>query len=138
MARKPSSGRGSGRRSASSHSGQAPLLDAKLSDSRQARFETLVARLTASANLSHRWVENPEWVTLCSEFIPGAELFSRKKLTSTLIPRVLGEMRTMAVKETRNRQGTFQLDGWTGGNFHHYLGFMLTAAGRVWRIFLIS
>ena len=43
-------------------------------------FETAIARLTASAGLPLRWVENPEWLALCERFIPSAKSPSRKVL----------------------------------------------------------
>ncbi|EKM58600.1 uncharacterized protein PHACADRAFT_46938, partial [Phanerochaete carnosa HHB-10118-sp] len=103
-------------------------------DSRQERFEMLITCLMASANLPHRWVENPEWATLVAKFIPGAKLFSRNKLTKTLILQELEQVRGLAqknLKDLKVAEGTFQLDGWTGGNYHHFLGFMFTAGSKV-------
>ncbi|EKM48772.1 uncharacterized protein PHACADRAFT_202419 [Phanerochaete carnosa HHB-10118-sp] len=103
-------------------------------DSCQERFEMLITRLTASANLPHRWVENPEWVTLVAKFIPGAKLFSRNKLTKTLIPQELERVQGLAqknLKDLKVAEGTFQLDGWTGGNYHHFLGFMFMARSKI-------
>ncbi|EKM58875.1 uncharacterized protein PHACADRAFT_85843 [Phanerochaete carnosa HHB-10118-sp] len=94
----------------------------------------LITRLTASANLPHHWVENSEWATLVAEFIPGAKLFSRNKLTKTLISQELERVRSLAqknLKDLKVAEGTFQLDGWTGGNYHHFLGFMFTAGSKV-------
>lgn len=106
-------------------------LSSVWSESRQERFDGFLARLTASANLPHRWIENPEWVGLVTEFIPGAQLCSRQKLADTLIPRELERLGAITRKDVKDSKGTFQLDGWTGTNFHHYLGFMLTAKGKV-------
>ncbi|KAG2359997.1 hypothetical protein BDR07DRAFT_1462245 [Suillus spraguei] len=39
-------------------------------DADQADWETGLARVTASAGLPLRWVENPEWLKLCDRFIP--------------------------------------------------------------------
>ncbi|EKM54999.1 uncharacterized protein PHACADRAFT_95926 [Phanerochaete carnosa HHB-10118-sp] len=103
-------------------------------DSCQEHFEMLITRLTASANLPHRWVENHEWVTLVAKFIPGAKLFSRNKLTKTLIPQELERVQGLAqknLKDLKVAEGTFQLDGWTGGNYHHFLGFMFMAGSKV-------
>ncbi|EKM52734.1 uncharacterized protein PHACADRAFT_198783 [Phanerochaete carnosa HHB-10118-sp] len=89
---------------------------------------------SSAANLPHRWVENPEWATFVAKFIPGAKLFSRNKLTKTLILQELERVWGLAqknLKDLKVAEGTFQLDGWTGGNYHHFLGFMFTAGSKV-------
>src|SRR6267154_1393330 len=60
------------------------------SPSHQQRFETRVARLTASANFPIAWVENPEWLALLDEFIPSAISPTRKVLTNPIIPAEAG------------------------------------------------
>ncbi|KAI9570855.1 hypothetical protein HD554DRAFT_2037075 [Boletus coccyginus] len=44
----------------------------------QADWETGLARLTASAGLPLRWIENPEWKKLCDCFLPKAKIPSLK------------------------------------------------------------
>jgi len=44
-------------------------------------FEQLLIHLMASAGLPLSWVENPEWIAFCDEFIPGSPQTSRKVLT---------------------------------------------------------
>jgi hypothetical protein len=58
--------------------------DVTWTDAHQLRFEERLMRLTASAGLPLSWVENPEWLTFCTEFIPSAKSPSRKVLTSDL------------------------------------------------------
>ncbi|KAF8549193.1 hypothetical protein OG21DRAFT_1488736 [Imleria badia] len=44
----------------------------------QADWKTGLARLTASAGLPLRWIENPEWKKLCDRFLPKAKIPSPK------------------------------------------------------------
>lgn len=101
------------------------------SDARQRRFESLVARLTASANFSLSWVENPVFHTICDEFIPGAKPPTRKVLTKRLLPSEVEHYRNLTIKVTSGAEVTVQADGWTGINNHHLLAYMMTAQRQV-------
>jgi hypothetical protein len=57
-----------------SFTSRAPSPDLPWSDARQMRFEERMIRLTASAGLPLSWVENPEWLNFCTEFIPQANI----------------------------------------------------------------
>lgn len=48
----------------------------------QTDWETGLARLTASAGLPLRWIENPEWKKFCDRFLPTAKNPSSKVLTT--------------------------------------------------------
>jgi hypothetical protein len=50
-------------------------------DAHQAYFEDRIMRLTVSAGLPLSWVENPEWLNFCTEFVPQAKSPSHKVLT---------------------------------------------------------
>jgi hypothetical protein len=104
-------------------------------DALQARFETLLARITASAGFPLSWVENPEVEGLFQEFLPGAKLPSRGTLTRRIIPATLSHMRTSSHQQLEGLSGTLQCDGWTGINFVHIIAFMLTVEKRVCCIF---
>jgi hypothetical protein len=112
---------------------QAPIpgYDPEWSKGEQALFETTVARLTASAGLPFRWVENPEWQALCERFIPNAKNPSRKVLTQRLIPATLKTFKDAAKEQCWGLEGTVSYDGWTGGNHHHYIAFMVNCRGQV-------
>jgi hypothetical protein len=97
----------------------------------QALFETAIARLTASAGLPLRWVENPEWLALCERFLLNAKSPSRKVLTQRLIPTTLKGFKQAAQEQCRGLEGTLSYDGWTGGNHHHYVAFMVNCRGQV-------
>jgi hypothetical protein len=105
--------------------------DMAWSDARQMRFEERILRLTASAGLSFSWVENPEWLNFCTEFIPQAKTPSRKVLTQRLLPRTLAELQKQAKERVRGQNATASCDGWTGENFHHYIAFMIVARKEV-------
>lgn len=97
---------------------------------RQIRLEDALARLTVSANLPLRWVENPELQALFTEFLPSARLISRKQLVSTIIPRVLKRKRAEAQETVQGQESTVQGDGWSAADKHHYQGFFLAVRGR--------
>lgn len=108
-----------------------PGYDLGWSKGEQALFETSVARLTASAGLPFRWVENPEWLALCERFMPSAKNPSHKVLTQCLIPATLKTFKDNAKERCRGLEGTVSYDGWTGANHHHYIAFMVNCRGQV-------
>ncbi|KAH8991160.1 hypothetical protein EDB83DRAFT_2231697 [Lactarius deliciosus] len=113
-----------------SHQASFPGYEPGWSQGEQAMFETAVARLTASAGLPLRWVENPEWLALCERFLPNAKSPSRKVLTQRLIPATLKGFKQTARKQCSGFEGTVSYDGWTGGNHHHYVAFMVNCKGQ--------
>ncbi|KIK73899.1 hypothetical protein PAXRUDRAFT_109554, partial [Paxillus rubicundulus Ve08.2h10] len=97
----------------------------------QADWETGLARLTASAGLPLRWIENPEWKKICDWFLSKAKNPSSKVLTNRIIPEVLDGLKSSAQDECRGSEATLQCDGWMGENHHHLLGFMMTAQQKL-------
>lgn len=97
----------------------------------QAKFETCLARLTAAAGLPLSWVDNPEWIDFVHQFLPGAISPSRKVLTTRLVPRAAESYRQLAKEVSKDQNATIQGDGWTGINFHHLLGFMISVNRKV-------
>ena len=97
----------------------------------QRSFETCLARLTASAGFLLSWVDNPEWITFCDEFLPAAKQPSRNTLTHQLIPATVNNFRKVAKTATKGQEATLQLDGWTGTNNHYLLAYMISANGKV-------
>lgn len=95
------------------------------------RFETRIARLTASANFPLTWVDNPDWIDFVDDFIPQANPFSRKVLTRRLIPTLAAEFRAAAQAKSKGHEATVSADGWTGENGHHLIAFMITVEGKV-------
>ncbi|KAG2365588.1 hypothetical protein BDR07DRAFT_1374249 [Suillus spraguei] len=93
----------------------------------QANWEIGLARLTASAGLPLRWVENHEWKVLCDRFLLRAIIPSAKVLTQRVLPHALSILKGAAKEECQGADTTLQCDGWTGENHHHLLGFMMTA-----------
>ena len=97
----------------------------------QADLEVALARLTASAGLPLRWVENHEFKVLCDRFLPKAKIPSAKVLTQRIMPRTLNTLKAAAKDDCRGAEATLQCDGWTGENSHHLLAFMMTARRKV-------
>lgn len=97
----------------------------------QESFEDAIGRLTASGGLPLSWVDNPEWLGLVDQFIPGATSPSRKSLTNRIIPTLVQGIRDDAIKRARGGYSTLQADGWTGENHRHLLAFMITTMRQV-------
>ena len=108
-----------------------PLSQGEWSQELQARFETQIARLTASAGLPLTWVDNPEWIDFVHQFLPAAKSPSRKILTTRLIPCLAKDYCRLAKDSSRDQNATIQANGWTGGNFHHLLAFMIAVGKKV-------
>jgi hypothetical protein len=99
--------------------------------SKQARFENRLTRVTVAAGLPLSWVDNPEWIDLCREFLLSAKSPSRKTLTRCLIPAAVAELRADVKAAAKGHEATIQADGWTGENSHHLIAFMITVDGKV-------
>ncbi|KAI0337890.1 hypothetical protein BDW22DRAFT_1312662, partial [Trametopsis cervina] len=100
-------------------------------DELQSQYESSIARITASANLPFNWVDDPEMKIFTSRFLPGARPVTRRVLTSRLIPNELEAQRIALLSQLQGVEVTVQCDGWSGGNFHHYTAFTMTAAREV-------
>jgi hypothetical protein len=100
------------------------------SSATQARFASLVARITASCGFPFLWVENPEWIAFCNEFVPGAQPISRKSLANRWIPAEAAKYRGVAKARVKGTLVTLQCDGWSGVNSHHFVAFMITTSNR--------
>ena len=100
-------------------------------DGRQTSFEDWITCLTASAGLPLSWVENPEWLNFCADFVPQAKSPSRKVLTRRLLPQTLAGFQAKAMQGANGKNATASCDGWTGENFHHYITFMIMVGKEV-------
>jgi hypothetical protein len=87
--------------------------------------------MTASAGFPLSWVDSPEWIDFCTEFLPAAKLPSQKMLTHCLLPAAITELHASARAATKGHEATLQADGWTGVNNHHLLAFMIMADCKV-------
>ncbi|KAG2056523.1 hypothetical protein BDR06DRAFT_879729 [Suillus hirtellus] len=65
----------------------------------QADWEIGLARLTASAGLLLRWIENHEWKVLCDRFLSKAKIPSAKVLTQRVLPHALDILKGTAKEE---------------------------------------
>jgi hypothetical protein len=100
----------------------------------QTQWATSVARLTASCGFPYSWVENPQWVAFCCEWIPGAIPIYRKALANRWIPQEVERYRDISKKEAVGTMATIQFDGWSGINSHHFVAFMITT--ELWKVYL--
>ena len=114
-----------------SSTSQAPPPEMALSDACQMCFEERMIQLTASAGLLLSWVENPDWLNFCTEFILQAKSLS---LTQCLLPWTLGELQSQAKQQASGKNATALCDGWTGESFYHYIAFMIIVGKEVQRI----
>lgn len=101
------------------------------SEEKQRSFEECIAKLTVSANLPFRWVENPHFERLRALGFPGARPISRKILVSRLIPHLVGVYRADANIRMKGGDATASCDGWTAESKHHYHAFMATVRHEV-------
>ena len=103
------------------------------STDRQNTFNARLGQLTASAGLPLSWIENPEFLLFCQEFVhPSANVPSRKVLTHRILPSIKREFRKKAqaaIKE--GTKATIQADGWSAINEHHLNAFMMTVEQKV-------
>jgi len=95
------------------------------------QFEERITRLTTSAGLPLSWVENPEWLNFCADFLPQAKSPSQKVLTQRLLPQTLANFQLRAKERASGKNVTASCDGWTGENFHHYIAFMIMVGKEV-------
>lgn len=128
--------RSTSRSTSRSHSVISTDLTNHWSGDKQRRFEYRLTRLTASAGLPLSWVDNPEWIDFCEDFIPAAKSPSRKTLTRRLLPSAVAEFRAEAKAVAKGHEATMQADGWTGTNNHHLIAIMITVDKQV-RKFLV-
>jgi len=85
-------------------------LDVMWTSADQTNWEIGLARLTASAGLPLRWVENPEWKKFCDRFLPMAKNPSSKVLTTQIIPEVLSRLQSSAQADCQGSEATLQYD----------------------------
>ena len=86
--------------------------------------------MTALAGFPLSWVDNPEWIDFCTEFLPAVKLPSQNTLTCCLLPAAITELHVSARTAAKGYNMTLQADGWMGMNNHHLLAFMITANGK--------
>jgi hypothetical protein len=98
---------------------------------RQTQFENRLARLTASAGLPFSWVDNPEWLEFCEEFLPNAKSPSRKVLTTRIIPKLANQLQEQSKSEVKGQEVSLQADGWTGENHRHIVAYRITVKEKV-------
>jgi hypothetical protein len=98
-------------------------------------FDMRLGRLTASATLAMSWIENPEFLLFCLEFVhPSANVPSRKAMRRRILPALRREFRKKAQAAIkRGSMATIQGDGWSAINEHHLNAFMMTVEQKVTR-----
>ncbi|KAF5350685.1 hypothetical protein D9756_008505 [Leucocoprinus leucothites] len=111
-----------------------PLQYLNWSTERQQAFEYRLARLTVAAGLPLSWVENLELILLIEELAPAARVLSRKVLTNRIIPDLVGHLHTVNKRSVDGGFATLQADGWTGGNYHHLIAFMITVLTQLFTV----
>ena len=100
---------------------------------RQNTFNMWIARLTALAGLPLCWIENPEFILFCQEFVhPAAIVPGRKAMTNRILPTLKRDFRKRAQAVIRKgATATIQSDGWSAINDHHLNAFMMTVEKKV-------
>ncbi|KZV72990.1 hypothetical protein PENSPDRAFT_627883 [Peniophora sp. CONT] len=104
----------------------------------QKRFDSRLARITASAGLPFQWCIDDEWLNFCQDFLPWATVPRPNTVSSTLIPAELEHYRVAARRSTRGGLATGQCDGWSGGNSKHFVAFMMMVARLIHVVSLLD
>lgn len=102
----------------------------------QTAFDTQVVRLTTFAGLPLNWVSNPEFRKFVEILNPNIVTPSRKRLTQTLLPGFMKDVRAFTKSKAYNRIVTIQCDGWSGINNVHLIAFMASTTDDVSGLFL--
>lgn len=87
--------------------------------------------INISTGLAFSWVDNPEFVKFCQEFIPEARIPKRRALSNRILPTMLRDIRAGIKSKVEGKLATVQCDGWTGANSHHLVAFMVTVQKQV-------
>ena len=106
---------------------------AEWTPNRQNTFNTRLGRLTASTGFQVSWIENPEFILFCQEFVnPAANVPSQKAMTHRILPTIKREFRKKAQASIkRGSKATIQGDGWSAINEHHLNVFIMTVEQKV-------
>lgn len=99
----------------------------------QDTFNMWLGWLTASAGLPIYWIENPELILLCQEFIhPAAIVPGRKAMTNRILPALNRDFQKRAQAViNEGAPATIQSDSWSAINDHHLNAFMMTVEKKV-------
>lgn len=92
--------------------------------------------MVVEGNLPLSFAENLEWLSFCQTFFPHVSIPSRKILTTRILRDELLFWCTKAQMHSKGQLVTLQVDRWTGLNYHHYLGFMITSQNEVCLYFI--
>ncbi|KZT28658.1 hypothetical protein NEOLEDRAFT_1154222 [Neolentinus lepideus HHB14362 ss-1] len=92
------------------------------------------SRAATSCSWSTTWVENPEWLAFCEDFLPQAIIASHKILTTHLIPKEVQSYQDCAIAACHGHEATLECDGWSGVNHHHLLAFIIAVLCKVYTI----
>ena len=96
-------------------------LNVNWNPGRQRQFEEKLSQVTTTCGFPLIWVDNPDWIEFCDEFIPAACLPSHNTPSHQIILSVAADFWAHAYADSKGHYGTLQDDGWTGVNNHHFL-----------------
>ena len=94
---------------------------------RQKEFEQQLLRAIISAGWSFNSISDPEVQKLFREFIPGASVPTRQKLSNQILTREIGEIHANVKHSSKGAYTTIQCDGWKDISKKHLVAFLYTA-----------
>jgi hypothetical protein len=94
---------------------------------RQKEFEQQLLRTIISAGWSFNSISDPEVQKLFRDFIPGASVPTRQKLSNQILTREIGEIHANMKHSSKGAYATIQCDGWKDISKKHLVAFLYTA-----------
>jgi hypothetical protein len=99
--------------------------------SKQQQFEAQLLRAVISAGWSFNSIADPEVQKLFHDFIPGASVPTRQKLSTTILTREIDKIHANVKNTSKGAYATIQCDGWKDISKKHLVAFLYTANHEV-------
>jgi hypothetical protein len=94
---------------------------------RQKEFEQQLLRTIVSAGWSFNSISDPEVQKLFREFLPGASVPTRQKLSDQILTCEISEIHANVKHSSKGAYATIQCDGWKDISKKHLVAFLYTA-----------
>jgi hypothetical protein len=95
--------------------------------SKQSQFEEQLLRAIISAGWSFNSISDPEVQKLFNDFIPGASVPTRQKLSTKILVREIDKIHADVKNTSKGAYATIQCDGYKDNSKKHLVAFLYTA-----------
>jgi hypothetical protein len=102
--------------------------------SKQIGFEEQLLRAFISAGWSFNSISDPEVQRLFHNYIPGAVVPTRQKLSNQILAREITKIQGTQKEASRSAYATLQCDGWKDISKKHIVAFTYTANREVYQL----